>query len=123
MSPSNSDFTNSSGSGRYPDYIDEVKSSKNQTNNVSGFYNSEPRSPVSQNNIFGSYYNEPRSPKSNFSSTKSVMPIKEVYNPITNPVAQNIQNPYIVRDIQRGGFLPRNYLAVMADKNLLGYAR
>jgi len=41
------------------------------------------------------------------------------YNPITNPVPNNIQNPYLVKHAQNGAFNPRNYFAVMANNNLV----
>jgi len=70
-------------------------------------------SPTSQNRSFDSPLKSPTS----FAGMSIVH--EQRYNPITNPVTNNIQNPYIVKDIQKGGHMQRNYLAVMADKNLL----
>jgi len=42
------------------------------------------------------------------------------YNPITNPVPNNQQNPYVIKNMQHGGsYQPKNYFAVMANNNLV----
>ena len=42
------------------------------------------------------------------------------YNPITNPLPHNIQNPYFVKGMQQGTFPSKsNVFAVMANNSLL----
>jgi len=57
-----------------------------------------------------------RSPKA--ANTSNI----QSYNPITNPVPQNIQNPYLLKEIQKGNFTPKNYLASTASNSILNPA-
>lgn len=83
----------------------------------------ESKSPkMNYSSMNGIFNDGVKSPMSGMNSPANITPKNERYNPITNPVANNVQNPYLVKDIQNGGFLRRNYLAVLADKNLLGHA-
>jgi len=95
--------------GNKSPYFDDIRSPKNNNNNN-----------VS-NLLSGSFIQSPK----NGAPISPAKPVKQdhVYNPITNPVPQNIQNPYIVKDIQRGGFLPRHHYAVMRDQNMIGQGR
>jgi len=43
------------------------------------------------------------------------------YNPITNPLPFTIQNPYILKEMQKGAFRPRSaFVGVMPDNTLIG---
>jgi len=42
------------------------------------------------------------------------------YNPITNPLPFNIQNPYIIKEIQKGSFKPTlGTVGILKDNSIL----
>lgn len=57
-------------------------------------------------------------------SVKSLYPLgndkQGQYNPITNPIPNNTQNPYLAREFQRGSYTPKSTLSVVVNKNILG---
>jgi len=68
---------------------------------------------VNGNNSSGSSLNNSLASPTSATNLKT-----DNYNPITNPIPNTIQNPYIIREYQREGYGSRNRFALIANRNI-----